>query len=267
MLYGAILGDIIGSVYEFNNGDKTRDFPLFTALSRFTDDTVMTIAVADALIQYKKDQNINYKEVLIDSMKKWANKYPNAGYGYRFYSWVLGDDRKPYGSYGNGAAMRVSPVAWAFEPSDTNGWHNIAIETTTITHNHREGIKAATSLTEAIEYARTHKSKEEIRKMIEELYQYDLSNTLDDIRLTYTHVEDCMNTMPQAFECFLESEDFESCIRNVMYIGGDTDTLGAIAGAIAEAYYGIPEKLIDECRKRIPREMVDVIDEFEDLFA
>lgn len=271
MLYGAILGDIIGSVYEFDNGDKSRDFPLFSDWSRFTDDTVMTIAVADALLQYDKAQSIdyqsaNYKEILIDSMKKWGKKYPNAGYGYRFFNWVLGEDRKPYGSWGNGSAMRVSPVAWTFVPWAVNGYYLFAQWTAEVTHNHSEGIKGATSLVAAIQYARMKKTKDEIKELLEGFYHYDLSKTLDEIRPTYRHVEDCMNTMPAAFECFLESEDYESCIRNVMYIGGDTDTLGAIAGAVAEAYYGIPDELIKECRKRLPSEMLEIIDEFEKYF-
>ena len=265
MLYGAILGDIIGSIYEFKNSERTRDFPLFSLKSRFTDDTVMTIAIADALLQYSKENNKDFKELVIDSMKKWGKMYPNAGYGFRFYNWVLGKKREPYSSWGNGSAMRASSVAWAYSPTDKE-WSNKAKESAEVTHNHPEGIKGAVSLVEAIQLARLKKSKEEIRKTIEEKYNYDLSKTLDEIRPTYKHAEDCMNTMPVAFECFLESEDFESCIRNVMYVGGDTDTLGAIAGAIAEAYYGIPNNLIEECRKRLPECMLDVIDEFEATF-
>lgn len=265
MLYGAILGDIIGSVYEFDNGDKSRDFPLLTDYSTFTDDTVMTIAIAEAVIKFKKENHHldDFADLVIDSMKKWGQKYPNAGYGYRFYNWVLSDDRKPYGSWGNGAAMRISPVAYM--DNHRGNIKDYAEITTFVTHNHPSAIEAAVAEVDMIFYAREKKSKERLREIAES--KYGKLKTLDEIRPTYYHQEDCMNTMPEAFECFLESKDYESCIRNVMYIGGDTDTLGAIAGAIAEAYYGIPEDLIKECRRRLPEDMLRVIDEFEEYFA
>lgn len=264
MLYGAILGDIIGSAYEFDNGNKSRVFPLFSPASTFTDDTVMTIAIAQAAIKWKKEslRPDEFKEAVIDSMKKWGKLYPDAGYGFRFFSWVLGEDRKPYNSWGNGAAMRVSPCAYM--DNHSGNIKDFAEISAAVTHNHPEGIKAARAEAEMIYEAKQHKSKEELREIAE--HYYGKLKTLDEIRPTYKHREDCMHTMPEAFECFLESNDFESCIRNVMYIGGDTDTLGAIARAIAEAYYGIPEELIGKCRNRLPQAMLDVIDEFEELF-
>ena len=260
-MYGAIIGDIIGSRFEFDRGNKSRDFKLFGRGCEFTDDTVMTVAVAEALLDAGKDADEKtVKEALIRSLKKWGKKYPDAGYGNRFINWVLSEDTKPYGSYGNGSAMRVSPAGWLYDSIERT--REVARWTTEITHNHPEGIKGAESTAAAIFMARKGATLAEISDYIVREFGYDLSRSLDEIRPSYHHVEDCMKTMPEAFKCFLESESYESCLRNVMYIGGDTDTLCAIAGAIAEAYWGIPEDLINKAEKYIPEDIRNVIYRF-----
>ena len=257
-MYGAIIGDIVGSRFEFDRGNKSREFELFGKGCEYTDDTVMTVAVAEALMDAGKDADEKkIKKYLIRSLKKWGQKYPDAGYGARFIDWVLSDDSKPYGSYGNGSGMRVSPAGWLYDSMERT--REVARWTSEITHNHPEGIKGAESTAAAIFLARNGASLKEISNYIEKEFGYDLSRTLDEIRPTYHHVEDCMKTMPEAFECFLESESYESCLRNVMYIGGDTDTLCAIAGAIAEAYWGIPEEMIKKAEKYISEDIKAVI--------
>lgn len=257
-MYGAIIGDIVGSRFEFDRGNKSREFELFGKGCEFTDDTVMTVAVAEALMDAGRNADEKtIKEYLIRSLKKWGQKYPDAGYGARFIYWVLSDDPKPYGSYGNGSGMRVSPAGWLYDSMERT--REVARWTAEITHNHPEGIKGAESTAAAIFLARNGASQKEISDYIEKEFGYDLSRSLDEIRPNYHHVEDCMETMPEAFECFLESESYESCLRNVMYIGGDTDTLCAIAGAIAEAYWGIPEELIKKAEKYISEDIKAVI--------
>ena len=260
-MIGAMIGDIVGSRFEFDRGDKSRDFELFTKRCYFTDDTVMTAAVAEALMDSGKDADeMTVKSNLIRSMKKWGQKYPDAGYGGRFISWVLSEDPKPYGSYGNGSGMRVSPAGWFYDTIERT--REVARWTAKVTHNHPEGIKGAESTTAAIFLARNGASKEEIKRYIEDEFGYDLSRTLDEIRPTYGHVEDCMRTMPEAFECFLEAESYEECLRNVMYIGGDTDTLCAIAGAIAEAFWGIPQEIISNGKAYLPEDILNVVKRF-----
>ncbi len=263
-MYGAIIGDIVGSRFEFDNGDKSREFDLFTKRNCYTDDTVMTVAVAEALMDAGKDADENtVKSYLIKSMKKWGQEYPNAGYGARFIHWVLSEDPKPYGSYGNGSGMRVSSVGWLYDTIEHT--REVARWTAEVTHNHPEGVKGAESVAAAIFMARTGSSKNEIRDYITKEFGYDLTRTLDDIRPTYHHVEDCMRTMPEAFECFLEAESYEETLRNVMYIGGDTDTLGAIAGAIAEAFWGIPVKIIVDAQEYIGDDIDAVVKRFNKI--
>lgn len=263
-MYGAIIGDIIGSRFEFDQGNKSKDFKLFTGRSDFTDDTIMTTAVAEALMDAGPDAGEKtVKEAVIRSMKKWGKKYPDAGYGARFISWVLTDDPEPYGSYGNGSGMRVSSAGWLYDSMERT--REVARWTAEVSHNHPEGIKGAESVAAAIFMARTGASKDEIRDYIEDEFGYDLSRTLDEIRPKYHHVEDCMHTMPEAFECFLESENYEDCIRNVMYIGGDTDTLGAIAGAIAEAYWGIPVGILADADVYIPADVKEIAERFRKI--
>ncbi len=260
-MYGAIIGDIVGSRFEFDQGNKSKDFEFFTEENDFTDDTVMTIAVAEALLESgKAADEMTIKANLIKSMKKWGQKFPYAGYGARFINWVLSEDPEPYGSFGNGSGMRVSPVGWLYDTIERT--REVAKWTAEVTHNHPEGVKGAESTAAAIFMARHGASKEEIRDYITTEFGYDLTRTLDEIRPTYTHVEDCMHTMPEAFECFLESESYEDCLRNVMFIGGDTDTLGAIAGAIAEAFWGIPVMFISTAKEYLNEEIEEVVERF-----
>ncbi len=263
-MYGAIIGDIIGSRFEFDRGNKSKEFELFTEACEFTDDTVMTVAVAEALMDSGIDADEKtIKEHLIKSLKKWGQKYPDSGYGARFIDWVLTDDPKPYGSLGNGSGMRVSAVGWLYDSLDRT--REVAKWTAEVTHNHPEGVKGAESTAAAIFLARTGASKAEIRNYIEKEFGYNLSRTLDEIRPYYSHVEDCMHTMPEAFECFLEADSYEETIRNVMYIGGDADTLAAIAGSIAEACWGIPEHILNAANKYLPEEISVVISRFKAL--
>ena len=239
-MLGAIIGDIVGSVYEFSN-IKTTNFPLFGDKSSFTDDTVMTVAVAEALMEGGKPENY------VAAMKKYGRLYPNskfypnAGYGGRFSSWLASEDTEPYNSYGNGSAMRVSPVAWYY------GTLELAEEgakvSAAVTHNHPEGVKGAQATAAAIFLARSGKSKDAIRDYIEGKYGYNLRRTLDEIRPVYQFNESCQATVPEAIIAWLESTDFEDAIRNAISLGGDSDTLAAITGSIAEADYGIPEEI------------------------
>ena len=259
-MYGAILGDIIGSPYEFDMGDKTKDFPLFRADSMFTDDSVMTIAVADALLSDARDPE-RIKTLLVYSMKRWGRKIPDAGYGGMFYRWLFTDDQEPYGSFGNGSAMRVAAAGWLYDTLEET--RKKARLTAEVTHNHPEGIKGAESVAAVIWLARNGKSKQEIREYVIKEFGYDLSRTCDEIRPEYYHVESCQQTVPEAITAFLEGESFEDVIRTAVSLGGDCDTLTCIAGSMAEAFYGVPEELKEECRKRITPEMKEVLDRFD----
>ena len=257
-MLGAIVGDIVGSVYEWHN-IYTKDFPLFREDCFFTDDTVMTCAVAEAVMNGGKQNDF------IDAMKKYGAMYPNAGYGSKFLDWLTSDTREPYNSFGNGAAMRVSPCAWLMNCgfyARTGIWpengRDGAKLSAAVTHNHPEGIKGAAATADAIfmnrfyfggyfhDYGRPisdnpTECKKRLKDYIERAYGYDLSRRLDDIRVTYKYDITCQGTVPEAIIAFLESTDFEDAIRNAISIGGDSDTLAAITGSIAEAAYGIPD--------------------------
>ena len=262
-MYGAILGDIIGSPYEFDMGDKTKVFTFFEKNAGFTDDSVMTIAVADAMMaSYGRDDD-TVKKTLVTCLKKWGRRYPDAGYGMRFISWLMSVNAKPYGSYGNGSAMRVSSCGWLYDTlEETRHAAKLSAE---VTHNHPEGIKGAEATASAIFLARTGSSKEEIKDYIVKEFGYDLSRTIDEIRPGYYHVESCQKTVPEAVTAFLEGGDFEDVIRTAVSLGGDCDTLTCIAGSIAEAFYGVPENLKEECRVRIDPDMLEVLDRFDKL--
>ena len=255
LLLGGIAGDIIGSIYEFNPV-RFKDFELFKSNSTYTDDTVMTIANAEWLLS---------KGVLMDIMRKYGHKYPGAGYGGMFYDWLKSRCPKPYNSFGNGSAMRVSPVGWAFETLEET--LEAAKQSAEITHNHPEGIKGAQATAACIFMARTGKSKQEIKEYVETKFGYDLSRTCNEIRPTYQFNESCQGTVPESIIAFLESTDFESAIRLTVSLGGDADTMGAITGAIAEAYYNvIPEHIKNEVLKRLPVEFINVLGEFYNRF-
>lgn len=250
-MLGAIIGDIIGSVYEWNN-IKTKDFPLFRDDCFFTDDTVMTVAIAEAIKKGGKSDDF------IDEMKKWGRLYPDAGYGSRFGSWLFSQSRKPYNSWGNGSAMRVSPCGWVvplqqFIREGFDEVRNIAKRAAQVTHNHPEGIKGAQAVALSIFFMRHGAFHQEInlykgylKRDIEAWFGYDLDRTLDEIRPTYRFNESCQETVPETIIAFLESTSFEDAIRNAISLGGDSDTLAAITGSIAEAAYGVPEEIKDK---------------------
>ena len=267
-MLGAIVGDIVGSVYEWDN-IKTKDFPLFREDCFFTDDTVMTCAVAEAIM------NGGQKDDFIDAMKKYGRMYPDAGYGARFDAWIHSNDRSPYNSFGNGSAMRVSPCAWVMDCSfcaRTGAWPSrraLARLSAEVTHNHPEGVKGAMATSDAIFMCRNFlggdgsdnpaEIKRCIKEHIEKEYGYDLSKTLDEIRPTYRFNETCQDTVPQAIIAFLESTDFEDAIRNAISLGGDSDTLAAITGSIAEAAYGIPEWITNKVYTYLDEPLNDVL--------
>ncbi|MBD3108673.1 ADP-ribosylglycohydrolase family protein [Bacillus sp. AGMB 02131] len=254
-MLGAIIGDIVGSIYEPRHHHiKTKDFPLFTSYSHITDDTVMSCAVAEALYTYQQSKDINlFKSELVDSMQKFGNAYPHAGYGHSFKDWLKTDHPKPYGSYGNGSAMRVSPVAYV--ASSLQEAEELAKASAEVTHNHPEGIKGAKAAVSATFLARIGKNKRQIKSYIEQNY-YKLDFTLDEIRPHYRFDVSCQGSVPQAIVAFLESVSFEDAIRNAISIGGDSDTIAAIAGGIAEAYYGIPEPIKQEALKYVSEGLI-----------
>lgn len=258
-MYGAILGDIIGSPYEFDMGSKTKDFPLFSKRSAFTDDSVMTLAVAEAFLGTPDDDEI-IRNRLVKSMQKYGARYPHAGYGLRFSEWLDSEAPMPYNSWGNGSAMRVSAVAWLYNDLETV--RHMARLSAEVTHNHPEGIKGAEATASAIFLARTGYTKDRIRQYIENEFGYALNRTCDEIRPTYHHVESCMETVPEAITAFLEGDSFEDVIRTAVSLGGDCDTLTCIAGSVAEAFYGVSNDLKEECMSRLPQDLLEVLIRF-----
>lgn len=262
-MYGAILGDIIGSPYEFDRGNKSKNFPLFSPNSTYTDDSVMTLAVADAFLSLPPEASeVEIRRFLVRSMQTYGRKYPYAGYGGMFRRWLKDANPQPYGSYGNGSAMRVSSVGWLFD--DLQTVRHMARLSAEVTHNHPEGIKGAEAIASAIFLARTGSTKAEIKNYIEQQFHYDLSCTCDEIRPAYRHVESCQETVPESITAFLEGESFEDVIRTAVSLGGDCDTLTCIAGSIAEGFYGVPEELKQQCRERLPEDLRKVLRRFEE---
>ncbi len=252
-MLGAIIGDIIGSPYEFTS-DKSKDFELFRGDCRPTDDSIMTIAVGCACAQANCYNETNFKNILKRNMRELGRCYPDAGYGMYFYDWLMDDDEEAYDGYTNGSAMRVSPVAWAVDTLEDV--ERLAKWSAEITHSHPAGIRGAQAIAAAVFLARTGQDKDEIRAYIEENY-YDLSFTLDGIRPGYKHDMTCEGSVPQAIVCFLEAEDYEDAIRNAISLGGDGDTLAAMAGAIAEAYFGIPEEIQEEAFRYLDEQLTE----------
>ncbi len=259
-MFGAILGDIIGSPYEFDQGNKSKDFPLFVQESCFTDDSVMTLAVAEALLQSGQPEEQTVKQRLVSSMQKWGRRYPGAGYGGRFAGWLRAKNPQPYNSWGNGSAMRVSSVGWLYDSLETT--RQVARWTAEVTHNHPEGIKGAESVAAVIWLARNGKSKAELRAYVETAFGYDLSRSCDEIRPGYYHVESCQQTVPEAMTAFFEGQDFEDVIRTAVSLGGDCDTLTCIAGSMAEAYYGVPRVLYDVVMDSLPDDLKGVLTQY-----
>ena len=255
ILYGTIYGDIAGSTYEFRPV-KDYNFTTVPSKSTFTDDTVMTCAVALWLMEDKKDLNM-----LVKCMQKMGQRFPRAGYGGMFRKWLITDDPKPYGSFGNGSAMRVSPCAWAAKSLEEAEY--LAEQTAIVTHNHPEGIKGAKAVAAAIYMARNGASKEGIKEYVTKTYGYNLDRTISGIRQSgYKFDSTCQGSVPESIIAFLEGNSFEEVIRLAIFLGGDADTQAAIAGSIAEAFYGIPPRLIGDVDKRLDRELTTIVNKF-----
>lgn len=257
-IIGAIAGDIIGSVFEHKR-IKTKDFDLFTRKSQFTDDTVMTLAISKWLCADKDS-----KDVLIRNLKYFGNLYPNAGYGGRFMKWLAQESPEPYGSWGNGSAMRVSPCAWVADSLEEA--QDLARTSAIVTHDHPEGVKGALATSDAIYLARVGASKDEIRDHIEVRYDYDLSFTVDDIRPEYSFEISCQKSVPESIVCFLDAKDFEDTIRNAVSLGGDADTMAAIAGSIASAYWDVSKNIAYKSIYRLDYTLLNVFIDFEEKF-
>ena len=263
-MIGAVSGDIIGSVYEWHNV-KTKDFPLFTAFSRPTDDTVMSAAAALALMLWDGKQPNVFGELMVSCMQRLGRSHPGYGYGGRFEKWIYSACPQPYNSWGNGSAMRVAPVG--FYAGSLEQALALAEISAGVTHNHPQGIKGAQAAAAAIYIAKTGGSKNDMRNFIQENF-YDLDFTLDQIRPEYSFDVSCQGSVPQAIEAFLEGTDFEDVIRNAVSIGGDSDTIACIAGGIAEAFYGVPVE-IKNCVFEIigDDEIADIIKRFDLWFC
>lgn len=258
-MYGAILGDMIGSPYEFDKSPKTKEFPLFIPRTRYTDDSAMTVAVAEALLDTLGKGPEDRRQAVVSSMQKWGRKYPHAGYGGRFFGWLAEKHPRPYYSWGNGSAMRVSSAGWLFDTLEET--RKAAVDTACVTHDHPEGIKGAEATASVVWMARSGKSKTEIRRYVEQEF-YPLEQTCDEIRPSYRFDVSCQGTVPQAITAFLEGEGFEDVIRTAVSLGGDCDTLTCIAGGMAEAMYGVPDELKEACCQRLEPDMVKVVDRF-----
>jgi ADP-ribosylglycohydrolase len=254
-MIGAIVGDIIGSVHE-GAGTKTKQFPLFDAHACFTDDTVLTVAVADSILSGRD---------LIDTLHEYVRRYPWAGYGGTFIRWAMERRREPYGSWSNGSAMRVSPVAYAYETLDEVIQH--AERTAAVTHDHPEGIKGAQATAAAVYLARSGASKPQIKQFIEDRFGYDLSTPLDAIRDNYEFDISCQGSVPQSLVAFLEATDFEDTVRNAVSLGGDADTMAAIAGAVAEAHFGIPAEIERQALSYLDDGLRQVVNSFRERFG
>ena len=257
-MLGAIVGDIVGSVYEHYN-TKDYNFHMITPRSRFTDDTVMTLAVAKWLVK-DKAHSVSY---LIKCLQELGRSYPNTGYGGTFRRWLYKNDPKPYNSWGNGSAMRVSPIGYYAHTLDEA--LELAKTSAGITHNHPEGIKGAQAIAAAVFLARQGKTKKDIQLYISNTFDYDLNRTIDSIRPTYTFDVSCMGSVPEAIIAFLDGNDFEDTIRKAVSIGGDSDTIGAMAASIAQALYGIPKSLAGDCYECLTPELRGILEEFEDM--
>lgn len=264
-LYGAILGDMIGSHYEGKyRVMKTKNFELFNENCRFTDDSVLTIAVADALLTVSPcaDED-TIRTATSSSLQKWGRKYINVGFSSSFRHWLLQENPTPYKKSSNGSAMRVSSVGWICDTLQQT--RQVARNTAEVSHNTPEGIRGAESVASAIFLARNAASKDEIKSYVESEFGYDLSRTLDAIRPNYYPVFSCDRSVPEALISFLESTDFEDTVRNAISLGGDSDTLAAISGSVAEAFYGgVPDELVAECHARLPEDMLEVLVKFND---
>lgn len=260
-MLGAIIGDIVGSRYEWNN-NRSKEFDFLTDECFFTDDSVMSLAIAKAIMKSSYDYR-DLSEKAVQCMQEVGRPYPDSGYGGSFYYWMYSDDPKPYNSYGNGAAMRVS--ACGFVANDMEEAKLLSQKVTSVTHNHPEGIKGAEAVAAAIYLARSGKNMSEIRDYIDKHY-YPMDFTLDLIRDSYEFNETCQKTVPQAMMAFFESNSFEDAIRNAISIGGDSDTIAAITGGIAEAYYGIPREIRKVAITFLDDRLLKILVDFENKY-
>lgn len=259
---GAIIGDVVGSRFEFDNY-KSKDFEMFHTECDFTDDSVMTIAIAKALTQHETITDYEaFRKELIKVMHDVGNRYPYCGFGGRFFDWILFRRTEPYNSFGNGSAMRVSPVGWF--ANSLEECEKLAKATAEVTHNHPEGIKGAVSVAGAIYLARTGHTMDEIKEYVSKFYAIDF--TLGEIRDDYDFYEICQKSVPQAFEAFFESTSFEDAIRNAISIGGDSDTIAAITGSIAEAYYGVDEEMKETALSYLDDYLLEIAENFIEKF-
>ncbi|MTJ06323.1 MULTISPECIES: ADP-ribosylglycohydrolase family protein [unclassified Anabaena] len=262
-MLGAIAGDIIGSIYKFHN-IKTKDFPLFSDECTFTDDTVLTVAVAEVILNADTfPDNTKYIDQIqyIENFKLYYSEYPEVGYGDRFREWAKSNSTEPYNSWGNGSSMRVSPIASAFD--DLNTVLQEAQSSAEVTHNHPEGIKGAQATATAIFLARTGYDKPTIKSYIQNSFGYNLKPTLDEVRPTYNFSDSSPDSVPEAIIAFLESTDFEDAIRNAISIGGDSDTIACITGSIAEAFYGgVPQEIAEWALSKLDERLWRVTDKF-----
>lgn len=262
-MIGAIIGDIVGSRFEFDNF-KLKDFEMFDTECDFTDDSVMTLAIAKALQSYETITDMEaFKKHLVKVMFEVGMRYPHCGYGGRFYVWMMKNQTEPYNSYGNGSAMRVSPVGWF--ATSLEECEALAAATAEVTHNHYEGVKGAVAVAGAIYLARTGHSMDEIKEYIKNYYTIDF--TLDEIRDDYDFYEICQKSVPQALEAFFESNSFEDAIRNAISIGGDSDTIAAITGSIAEAFYGADEDMKETALSYLDSYLLDIAESFVNKFV
>lgn len=261
-MYGAILGDMIGAPYEFGVAPRTKNFPLFVTASHFTDDSVMTVAVAEALLDTLGADDQVVSAALVAAMQRWGRRYPDAGYGGRFRRWLVAEKPAPYGSFGNGSAMRVSAAGWLYDTLEET--RRVARLSAAVTHDHPEGIKGAEAVAGAIFLARQGVEKAAIRRFLCAEMGYDLSRSCDEIRPGYQFDVSCQGTVPVAATAFLEGEGFEDVVRTAVSLGGDCDTLTCIAASIAEACYGVPQALKQEADARLPQPMRAVVARFYD---
>ena len=260
-MLGAIIGDIVGSRFEWRN-HKSKEFEFFHEKCTPTDDSVMTLAVAEALIEVRRTGG-DLREAVVRTMQDWGLSYPNAGYGGRFRSWLMSPDPRPYNSFGNGAAMRVSPCGFAATSAEEA--KALAVAVTDVTHDHIQSLTAAQAVAETIYLARTGVDKEALRAHVTGNY-YPLGFTLDEIRPGYRFDVSCQGSVPQAFEAFFESTDFEDAIRNAVSIGGDSDTIAAVAGSLAQAYYGVPDPLRTQALAYMDERQKACLNAFETAF-
>lgn len=255
-LVGAIAGDMVGSLYEARP-IKTKEFALFSRGSRFTDDSVLTIAIADALLTDGE---------FAVALKRWGRRYPDVGYGASFMHWLLSPSSGPYHSWGNGSAMRVSAVGYAC--NSVGSVLHRAEQTAVVTHDHPEGVKGAQAVALAVFLARSGSDTQHIKNEMEKRFNYDLNRRLDHIRPRYQFDVSCQGSVPESLIAFMESADYEDAIRNAVSLGGDSDTMACIAGAIAQAYYGgIPQWIVDAVEERLTEDLLDVVHRFEEVYG